>query len=55
MKKTVQLKIVEALQDDAYKGVARIDSEMMRDLEIKRGDVVSIRGKKETVAIADRA
>ena len=55
MKKTVQLKIVEALQDDAYKGVARIDSEMMRDLEIKRGDVISIRGNKETVAIADRA
>lgn len=55
MKKTVQLKIVEALQDDAYKGVARIDSEMMRDLEIKRGDVISIRGNRETVAIADRA
>jgi len=54
-KKTVQLKIVEALQDDAYKGVARIDSEMMRDLEIKRGDVIAIRGNKETVAIADRA
>ena len=55
MKNAVQLKIVEALQDDAYKGIARIDSEMMRTLEIKRGDVVSIRGNKETVAIADRA
>jgi len=55
MEKTVQLKIVEALQDDAYKGIARIDSEIMRSLEIKRGDVVAIKGNKETVAIADRA
>ena len=55
MKKTVQLKVVEALQDDAYKGIARIDSEIMRNLEIKRGDVVLIKGNRETVAIADRA
>jgi transitional endoplasmic reticulum ATPase len=55
-KKTgVQLKVVEALQDDAYKGIARIDAEIMRELGIKRGDVVSIRGSRETVAIADRA
>jgi len=55
-KKTgVQLKVVEALQDDAYKGIARIDSEIMRELGIKRGDVVSIKGSRETVAIADRA
>ena len=55
MKKTVQLKVVEALQDDAYKGIARIDSEIMRSLEIKRGDVILIKGNRETVAIADRA
>ncbi len=53
--KGVQLKVVEALQDDAYKGIARLDSEMMRQLNIKRGDVVLIRGNRETVAIADRA
>jgi len=51
----VRLKVVEALQDDAYKGIARIDSEVMRDLGIKRGDVIIIKGNKETVAIADRA
>jgi len=55
MKQSVQLKIVEALQDDAYKGIARIDSEAMRELGIKRGDVISIKGNRETVAIADRA
>jgi len=53
--KLVQLKVVEALQDDAYKGIARIDSETMKSLEIKRGDVVMIKGGRETIAIADRA
>ena len=54
-KKEIQLKVVEALQDDAYKGIARLDSEIMRDLDIKRGDVVLIKGNRGTVAIADRA
>ncbi|MEK6898117.1 MAG: CDC48 family AAA ATPase [Nanoarchaeota archaeon] len=54
-KNSVQLKVVEALQDDAYKGIARIDSEVMRSLDIRRGDVVLIKGHRETVAIADRA
>ncbi|VVB84066.1 VCP-like ATPase [uncultured archaeon] len=53
--KQIQLKVVEALQDDAYKGIARIDSEIMRELGIKRGDVILIKGNRETVAIADRA
>ncbi|MFA6974308.1 MAG: CDC48 family AAA ATPase [Parcubacteria group bacterium] len=55
IKKGIKLKVVEALQDDAYKGIARIDSEVMRELEIKRGDVIVIKGNRETVAIADRA
>jgi len=54
-KKEIQLKIVEAHQDDAYKGIARIDGEVMRGLNIKRGDVIRIKGGRETVAIADRA
>ncbi len=54
-KKEIQLKVVEALQDDAYKGIARLDSEVMRNLEIKRGDVILIKGNRSTVAIADRA
>src|SRR3989344_3885655 len=48
-------KFVEALQDDAYKGVARIDTEIMRKLGINRGDVILIKGERETVAIVDRA
>ncbi len=54
-KKEVKLKVVEAQQDDAYKGIARIDSEIMKELDIHRGDVVVIKGNRETVAIADRA
>src|SRR3972149_6550958 len=54
-KKEVQLKVVEAQQDDAYKGIARIDGEVMRELGIRRGDVIVIKGNRETVAIADRA
>ncbi len=54
-KKEVQLKVVEAQQDDAYKGIARIDGEVMRELGIRRGDVIIIKGNRETVAIADRA
>ena len=51
----LKLKVVEALQDDAYKGVARIDTEIMRKLGINRGDVILIKGERETVAIVDRA
>jgi transitional endoplasmic reticulum ATPase len=54
-KKEIKLKVVEALQDDAYKGIARVDAELMRELEIKRGDIITIKGNRETVAIADRA
>ncbi len=54
-KKTIQLKVVEALQDDAYKGIARIDADLMKELELKRGDVITIKGNRETVAIVDRS
>jgi len=51
----IKLRVVEALQDDAYKGIARIDGEIMRQLDVKRGDVILIKGGRETVAIVDRA
>lgn len=54
-KKEVKLNVAEALQDDAYKGIARLDAEVMRELSIRRGDVIIIKGNRETVAIADRA
>tara|TARA_Y100000034_G_scaffold136124_1_gene210933 strand:- start:10355 stop:12661 length:2307 start_codon:yes stop_codon:yes gene_type:complete len=54
-KQGAKLRVSEALQDDAYKGIARIDFDIMRDLGIKRGDVILIKGGRETVAIADKA
>ena len=54
-KKPIKLRVAEALQDDAYKGIARIDSEVMKELGIKRGDIVAIKGNRETIAIADKA
>ncbi len=53
--KEIQLHVSEAMQDDVYKGIARIDSATMKELGITRGDVIIIKGNRETVAIADRA
>ncbi|MDP3881682.1 MAG: CDC48 family AAA ATPase [Nanoarchaeota archaeon] len=51
----IKLKVVEALQDDAYKGIARIDPQLMKALGLNRGDIILIKGARETVAIVDRA
>src|SRR3990167_7797054 len=51
----VKLRVAEASQDDAYKGIARIDYDTMKALGLRRGDVVSVKGSKESVAIVDRA
>jgi len=53
--KDTKLRVVEALQDDAYKGIARIDPELMRKMGLVRGDIISIRAERETIAIVDRA
>jgi transitional endoplasmic reticulum ATPase len=50
-----KLRVAEALQDDAYRGIARIDFEIMKQLGIRRGDIIAIKGSRETVAIADKA
>ncbi|NCN51617.1 CDC48 family AAA ATPase [archaeon] len=54
-KKELILKVVEALQDDAYKGIARLDLDLMREIGVKRGDAILIGKNKSTIAIADRA
>jgi transitional endoplasmic reticulum ATPase len=50
-----KLRVVEALQDDAYKGIARIDPGIMRRLGLERGDIISIKDGRETLSIVDRA
>lgn len=50
-----KLRVVEAIQDDVNKGIVRIDSTFMREIEIRPGDIVEIEGQRKTVAIVDRA
>jgi transitional endoplasmic reticulum ATPase len=54
-KKQVKLRVVSALQDDAYKGIARVDQDLIRRLGLVRGDIISIKGGRETFAIVERA
>src|SRR3989344_8424953 len=53
--KFIKVKVMESLQEDAYKGIIRINPSTMRVLDAKPGDVVSIKGEKDTAAIVDRA
>jgi len=51
----IKLKVMEALQEEAYKGIVRIDSETMKEIGVHPGDVVEIEGSRITVGIVDRA
>jgi len=51
----IQLTVAEAVQDDVNKGIVRIDSNFMREIEVRPGDIVEILGQRPTVAIVDRA
>src|SRR3989338_5242182 len=49
--KGIRLRVAEALQDDAYRGIARIDFEVMKELGIRRGDIISVKGGPETFVV----
>ena len=51
----LKLKVMEALQEEAYKGIVRIDSQTMKEIGVHPGDVVEIEGSRLTVGIVDRA
>jgi transitional endoplasmic reticulum ATPase len=53
-KGSINLKVAEAMLEDVNKGIVRIDSSVMKEIDVRPGDVVSIKGKKLTVAIAAR-
>ncbi len=52
MAREVQLKVADAKQRDVGHGKARIDNETMQKLAITAGDIIEVRGKRSTVAIA---
>jgi len=54
-KQELKLKVMEALQEEAYKGVVRIDSQTMRDINVRPGDIVEVEGSRKTVGVVDRA
>jgi len=53
--KNLKLKVAEAIQDDVNKGIVRIDSSYMRQIDIHPGNIVEIIGERSTVGITDRA
>jgi len=55
MAEGIQLKVMEALQEEAYKGIIRIDSEAMRSIGVRQGDIGEIEGDRVTVGLVDRA
>ena len=55
MGKETKLKVAEAIQDDVNKGIVRIDSSYMHQIDVRPGDIVEINGERATVGIADRA
>jgi len=53
--KDVKLRVVEAVTDDVAKGIIRIDSQYMREIDARPGDIIEIEGQRKTVAMVDRA
>ncbi len=55
MAEEIKLKVMEAVQDDVNKGIVKIDSNYMKQIDVNPGDVVEIVGERKTAAIVDRA
>ncbi|MCD4759889.1 ATPase, partial [archaeon] len=53
--KEISLRVMEAMQEEAYKGIVRIDNENMKEIGVRQGDIVEIEGARKTVGIVDRA
>ncbi len=51
----VNLKVMEATQNDVGFGVARVDSATRQRLKVAVGDVVEVRGRKTTAAVVQKA
>ena len=51
----IKLKVAEAVQDDVNKGIVRLDSILMKQVGVRPGDIVGIKGERETVAVVDRS
>ena len=53
--KELKLKVMESVQDDVNKGITRLGSAQMREIDVRPGDIIEIEGERTTVALIDRA
>lgn len=54
-RKSIELKVAEALQNDVGRGLVRLDSKARKELEVSTGDIVELQGKRTTAAIVWQA
>ena len=52
MENELRLRVAEAKQRDTGRGKARINEEVMRTLSITAGDIIEVKGKRTTAAVA---
>jgi len=53
--KGIELKVVEAYQNDVGRGIVRMDSRARKMLEVTTGDIIEIKGKRITAAVVWQA
>jgi transitional endoplasmic reticulum ATPase len=51
----IKLKVSEAIQDDVNRGIVRIDMGYLKQLGVREGQYVLVKGQRTTVAVATRA
>jgi len=51
----IKLEVIESLQEDIDKGIARMPSQIMESLKFNSGDLIEVTGKKSVVLKLMRA
>ena len=55
MSESIKLRVTEAVQDDVNKGIVKVDTSFMHQINVNPGDIVEIKGERITAAVVDRA
>ena len=54
-KPELKLRVAEATQEDINKGIVRIGTGFLKQIDVRPGNIVEIEGERKTVALVDRA
>ncbi|MBN2053052.1 CDC48 family AAA ATPase [Candidatus Woesearchaeota archaeon] len=54
-KAEIRLKVAEAIQEDVNKGIVRVGTDFLKQIDVRPGSIIEIQGERKTVGIADRA